>query len=203
MTKAINKNGKFNSAAGIAIFCLAAAGGMTVQAQDSSSGTTNQTYSNGSTNQSYSGGNYSSGSTNQAETAPAPGQPLRMNKCSHLIGTEVENSQGDKLGKIEEVVVDFENGRVSYCVLRVEHKLFSTPKYVAVPLAAFRPNQDGMRLILNADKAKVEQAQGFDRDHWPSANNPAWGAQPFWQTTPGNMSNPSNIDKNSPSGTNP
>ena len=107
-----------------------------------------------------------------------------MNKCSQLIGAAVEDPQGDKLGKIDEVVVDFESGRVSYCVLSVEHKLFATPKFLAVPLAALQTSSDGMRLILNTDKDKIAQAQGFDRDNWPSVTNPAWGAQPFWQTTP-------------------
>jgi sporulation protein YlmC with PRC-barrel domain len=149
----------------IAALCVAAGGWMMAQAQNAPVG----------------GGDQSqqpSASTN------APGQPLKINKCSELIGTTVENPQGDKLGKIDEVVVDFDNGRVSYCVLSVEHKLFATPKYLAVPLAALQPSTDGTRLILNADKEKVAQAQGFDRNNWPSVTNPAWGAQPFWETTP-------------------
>ena len=140
----------------------------------------------------------------QDQTTPATGQPMRMNKCSLLIGTTVENPQGEKLGKIEEVVVDLDNGRVSYCVLNVEHKLFATPKYLAVPLAAFRPSDDNSLLILNADKDKVAQAQGFDRDNWPSVSNPVWGAQPFWQTTPkATISAPADQNKTSPSGTSP
>jgi hypothetical protein len=85
-------------------------------------------------------------------------------------------------------VVDFDDSRVAYCVLSVEHKLFATPKYLAVPLAALRSSSDGSRLSLNADKDKVAQAQGFDRDNWPSVINPAWGAQPFWQPQKGTIS---------------
>jgi sporulation protein YlmC with PRC-barrel domain len=127
-------------------------------------------------------------------------QPTKMNKCSELIGTAVENPQGDKLGKIEEVVVDFDNGRVSYCVMGVEHKLFATPKYLAVPLSALRASADGTHLILNADKDKVAQAQGFDRNNWPSVTSPAWGAQPFWQTAPKMTTTPApqDQDRNTP-----
>jgi len=138
----------------------------------------------------------------QPDTTTAPGQPRRVNKCSQLIGMTVQNPRGDKLGKIDEVVVDFNNGRVSYCVLSVEHGIFATPKYLAVPTAAFRPSADGSYLILNADKDKVAQAQGFDRNDWPPVNNPAWGAQPFWQTSPRpTITSPPDQDKNMPSET--
>ena len=161
-----NKIGKkLNIRVAVTTLCVVAAGCLTGLAQDAPYTSINQ-------------------NKPQAESTPAPGQPTQFNKCSQLIGTAVENPQGDKLGKIEEVVVDFNNGRVSYCVLGVEQGMFSKAKYLAVPLAAFRPNADGTRLILNASKDKVAQAQGFDRDHWPSVTNPVWGAQPFWQAGP-------------------
>lgn len=130
---------------------------------------------------------------------------MKLNKGSKLIGSEVQNPQGDKLGKIEDIVVDYNKGKVSYCVLEVEHSLFSTPKYIAVPLSAFRPNADGTRLILNADKDRVAQAQGFDRNNWPSASSPSWGAQPFWQqpssTSTGSQYNGSQYNGASSQGT--
>jgi sporulation protein YlmC with PRC-barrel domain len=135
----------------------------------------------------------------QTETTAASDQPQRINKCSQLIGTAVENPQGDRLGKIDEVVVDFDKARVSYCVLSVERGMFAKPKYLAVPLAALQPSADGDRLILNADKDKVAQAQGFDRDNWPSVTNPAWGAQPFWQSAPKATTMPLDHNKNTPS----
>ncbi|HEY3860280.1 MAG TPA: PRC-barrel domain-containing protein [Verrucomicrobiae bacterium] len=154
----------------VSTLCVAAAGWMTAQAQAQA-----QDQPIGGINQS---------EQRTESTMSAPGQPQKLNKCSELIGSRVENDQGDKLGKVEEVVVDLNNGKVSYCVMSVEHSLFSTPKYLAVPLAAFKPSQDGSHLILNADKNKVAQAQGFDRNNWPSVSNPVWGAQPFWETTP-------------------
>jgi sporulation protein YlmC with PRC-barrel domain len=168
----MRKTRKFDSKVVVAALCVATAG-WTARAQDSPNPNTGLSQSQQGVNQ----------SQQQPATAPTPGQPLKMNKCSQFIGTTVENPQGDKLGKIDEVVVDFESGRVSYCVLSVEHKLFATPKYLAVPLAALQPSADGSRLILHAEKDKVAQAQGFDRDNWPSVTNPAWGAQPFWTPT--------------------
>jgi sporulation protein YlmC with PRC-barrel domain len=111
-------------------------------------------------------------------------QTAKMNKCSNLIGSTVRNTQGETLGKISDIVLDLNNGRVSYCVLNVAHKISTTPKYLAVPIGAFQCSADETHLVLNADKDKVAQAQGFDSNNWPPATSPAWGAQPFWQETP-------------------
>jgi sporulation protein YlmC with PRC-barrel domain len=176
---------KLNSKLVVATLCVAAAGFLAAQTPDAPIT-----------------GNRNSQPQQQTETTPAPDQPMKMNKCSQLIGTAVENPQGDKLGKIEDVVLDFDHGRVSYCVLSVEHGIFATSKYLAVPLAALRPSADGDRLILNADKDKVAQAQGFDRNNWPSVTNPAWGAQPFWQAAPNaTIAAPPDQNKDTSSGT--
>jgi len=108
------------------------------------------------------------------------GQPMRLNKASGFIGAAVENPQGDRLGKIDDVVLDFNAGRVSYCVLSVDHKMFSAGRYIALPMASLKPSADGTKLILNANKDQITQAHGFDRNNWPSVNTPAWGARsPF------------------------
>jgi sporulation protein YlmC with PRC-barrel domain len=138
----------------------------------------------------------------EAETGQLRLAMMKLNKCSQLIGTTVENRQRDKLGKIEDLVVDYDTGDVSYCVLRVAHGISATPKYLAVPLAALQPAADGQHVILNAEKDKLAQAQGFDRNNWPSVSNPAWGAQPVWQTVPkAAITAPSDQNTNAPSGT--
>jgi sporulation protein YlmC with PRC-barrel domain len=111
-------------------------------------------------------------------TTTAPAQPQEISKCSQLIGTKVENQQGDRLGKISDVVVSFDNNRVSYCVLSVNHGIFAKARFLAVPLTAFQPSADGSCLILNATKANLARARGFERGEWPSAITPVWGAEP-------------------------
>jgi sporulation protein YlmC with PRC-barrel domain len=107
---------------------------------------------------------------------------------------EVKNPQGDRLGKIEDVVLDLTKDRVAYVVLATSRGPFSAAKYHAVPLKAFQPSSDGKNLILNADKDKVANAEGFSKDAWPSPSNPTWGAQPFWQE---NENPNSNLNPNS------
>src|ERR1700733_13373858 len=103
MKKANKIDRKFNSSVVVATVCIVAAGWITAWAQDSPFDKVQEP-------------------PQEAQTTATPSQPLKLNKCSQLIGATVENPKGDKLGKIDEVVVDFQNGRVSYCVLSVEHK---------------------------------------------------------------------------------
>jgi sporulation protein YlmC with PRC-barrel domain len=96
----------------------------------------------------------------------------------------VENQQGEKLGRIADVVVSFDDQHVSYCVLRVKPGIFGRTRLVEVPLAAFQPNGDGSRLILNASKANLANAQGFDPNQWPAPVNTVWGAEPAAAAVP-------------------
>ncbi len=118
-----------------------------------------------------------------AEKIEAPDAPTRLNKCSQLIGTTVQNMQGQKLGKIEDVVINLDDGKVSYCVLKADRGILESSKSIAVPLSAMHPSADRSYLTLDVDKDKLSNAQGFDRDNWPSVTNPTWGAQPFWQSS--------------------
>ncbi len=99
-------------------------------------------------------------------------------KTSTLVGTKVENQQGQCLGRISDIVVDFNNNQVSYCVLSVKHGFFAKTRYIPVPLAAFQPGASGNTLILNASKANLAQARGYENGQWPSSITPAWGAEP-------------------------
>jgi len=117
-------------------------------------------------------------STDQPQPSTASSQPQVVSKSSQLIGTTVENEKGQKLGAIADVVVNFDTDRVSYCLLGVKHGIFGKTKFLPVPLAAFRPSEDGSCLILNASKANLAKARGYARNEWPSTMTPAWGAEP-------------------------
>jgi sporulation protein YlmC with PRC-barrel domain len=117
----------------------------------------------------------------QTTTSTVTTSVKKINKASELIGMDVKNIQGEKLGEIKDVVIDFSGERISYVVLKADAGVLSADKLHAVPLKAFQPSADGTTLMLNADKQKLASAEGFSNDSWPSPSNPAWGAQPFWQ----------------------
>ena len=129
------------------------------------------------------------------------GAPMKANKATGLIGMPVKNQNDEKLGEIEDLVVDLQSGKVSYAVLDAGGVL--KDKLFAVPLSAFTSSADHSYLILHADKSKMETAQGFDKNSWPSVSNPSWGADTFWQNrqgidqiTPGTPTDPTKDRQN-------
>jgi sporulation protein YlmC with PRC-barrel domain len=126
--------------------------------------------------------------TGVVSTNSQSSQLMKINKGSSLIGATVKNQQGEELGKISDLVIDFNSDRVAYVVLNSETGLFSAAKLHAVPLNAFQPDSEGACLILNADKAKLDHSEGFDKNNWPAATTATWGAEPFWKDAQGSSS---------------
>ncbi|MDX1420299.1 MAG: PRC-barrel domain-containing protein [Rubricoccaceae bacterium] len=87
--------------------------------------------------------------------------------ASTLMNDPVVNPQGEDLGKIEDFVLDTKNGRVEYAVLSFGGLFGIGDKLFAVPLEAFRLDTTRERLTLDVTKERLENAPGFDKDHWP------------------------------------
>jgi sporulation protein YlmC with PRC-barrel domain len=106
-----------------------------------------------------------------------------------LAGDRVVNNRGEDLGKIEDLMIDLEAGRVAYAVLSFGGFLGVGDKLFAIPWGALRVDEAEKQFILNVDKELLKQAPGFDKNNWPDMTDPAWGAQlygyygykPFWE----------------------
>jgi sporulation protein YlmC with PRC-barrel domain len=116
--------------------------------------------------------------------AVTAGAPARYDRASGIVGMTVRNQNDEHLGRIKDVVFDLKSERVAYAVMAANGTgvVRFKEKLLAVPLKAFTASADNRHLILRADKAKIEAAEGIDRDNWPSPTNPSWGADAFWQT---------------------
>lgn len=105
----------------------------------------------------------------------------KANKASGLIGMDVRNPENQKLGEIKDLVVDLHSGKIAYAVLSVGGFLGIGDKYVAVPPSAFSVAADQDRLVLNADKAKIQSAPSFAKTSWPDLNSAAWTSESaYW-----------------------
>ena len=86
---------------------------------------------------------------------------------SKVIGCKVENPQGERLGKIETLMLDLSEGRVLYAVLSFGGLLGMGGKLFPIPLTSLslRTDRNGVleRAILNVDKETIQSAPGFDR----------------------------------------
>lgn len=91
-------------------------------------------------------------------------------KASDVKNTTVKNAVDEKIGSIEDVMIDTSTGEIAYLILSVDSGFMNLgSKYFAVPWQAFAFDtaQDDI-FILNVEKEKLENAPGFEKDNWPS-----------------------------------
>lgn len=103
----------------------------------------------------------------------------RVLSASTICGDSVVNSQGEKLGKIEELMIDLENGRVAYAVLSFGGFLGIGDKLFAIPFEALELDPDHHRFVLDVSREKLEQAPGFDKNDWPDFADPRFGQEVY------------------------
>lgn len=106
-----------------------------------------------------------------------------------LIGDSVRNRDGEDLGKLTEIMLDVDRGRIAYGVLESGSFLGMGGKLFAIPFEAFKVDRDDHKLVLDVDKETLRNAEGFDRNDWPDTANEAWakrthdyyGVSPYWE----------------------
>ncbi len=96
-------------------------------------------------------------------------------KSSEVIGVSVINTEKENLGKIEEIVLNKITGQVHYVVLSFGGLLGMGDKYFAFPWKSISYSPEDKSFILNVSKDKLEDAEGFDKDHWPDMSDEQWG----------------------------
>lgn len=98
----------------------------------------------------------------------------RTLSASSLIGDEVVNPRGEKIGKIEEIMLDVNDGRVAYAVLSFGGFLGIGDKLFALPWRAVTIDEDRKVAVVNVDKSRLENAPGFDKKEWPDFSSAAY-----------------------------
>jgi sporulation protein YlmC with PRC-barrel domain len=133
----------------------------------------------------------------QGVPAPAPGaspslqEPVLL-RSKTLFEYRVKSPQGEDLGKIEELMVDMELGRVAYAVLSFGGLWGLGSKWVPVPWDAVALRPDEKVLLLKIEKEKIEKAPNFEAATLPELANRQWGAvihtyygyPPYWEKRP-------------------
>ncbi|MDF3887286.1 PRC-barrel domain-containing protein [Cupriavidus basilensis] len=119
--------------------------------------------------------------------SPGPG-PFIM-AADTLEGNPVLGPGGDKLGKVDHIMLDVPGGRIAYAVLSFGGFLGVGGKLFAVPWSALTLDIQRKSFMLGIDKESLEAAPGFDQDHWPSMADQQWatsiheyyGTPPYWK----------------------
>lgn len=111
----------------------------------------------------------------------APGATILRTR--DVTGLRVYNANNESLGKIEDLVIDPQAGKIRYAVLTFGGILGMGDKYFAVPWSKLSFVSKGTTragtakedyAVLDLPKDTLKNAPGFDKDHWPDFADRAW-----------------------------
>jgi hypothetical protein len=88
----------------------------------------------------------------------------------------VINLKGETLGKIENLVVDVDTGRIVYAVLESGGFLDIGDKLFPVPWGSLAALPSEGIFFLNQSKEQMEKAPAFDKNKLPNMGDMRWGA---------------------------
>ncbi len=112
-------------------------------------------------------------------------QKTTILRSRDVLGLRVYNAANESLGKIEDIAVDPNAGKIRYAVLSFGGILGLGDKYFAVPwpklsfvakgaTSAGTPKES--YIVLDVSKQTLKNAPGFDKDKWPNFADANWNA---------------------------
>jgi sporulation protein YlmC with PRC-barrel domain len=104
--------------------------------------------------------------------------------ATEIKGSKVLTVKDEELGKIEEVMIDSEIGKIAYVVLACDCFLGISCKLFAIPWEALEASRGDY--ILRVEKGAFEAAEGFGDDVWTLTHNDLtrvyeqYKVHPYW-----------------------
>jgi len=96
----------------------------------------------------------------------------RLHRVSKVIGSDVRNKSGDKIGDIRDLVLD-DRGTIKLAIVSTGGFLGVGDRLHAVPWEAITLGPKDDR-ILDIDKARLQAAPGFTSKTWPNLGDDRW-----------------------------
>lgn len=88
-------------------------------------------------------------------------------KSKDVIGKTVWDSQDNKLGDLENVIIDMHTGQALFGILH-GRSIGKNDQNVAVPITAFTYREDKKGTVLNLTKDQLAQGPTFNEKNWPN-----------------------------------
>ncbi len=122
------------------------------------------------------------------DTTPAH----RLIAGAQVAGTPVFDTAGERLGAVEDVMIDKESGRIAYAVLSFGGFLGMGEKHHPLPWAALRYDTALGGYVVALDRTRLEGAPALADESDDSWGDPAWGQRihdyyglsPYWSMMP-------------------
>jgi heat shock protein HslJ/sporulation protein YlmC with PRC-barrel domain len=102
----------------------------------------------------------------------------RSVRAGDVLGFEVRNMAGDKIGEVEDIVINMVDAQVLFVTMNYSGGLFKSDKIYPVPVSAFRWDPIKEELQLDLDEETLQDAPGFDKG-WPDPANPNYDQEVY------------------------
>lgn len=103
------------------------------------------------------------------------GEHINAFRIDKIIGSAVINLEGERIGTIDDLVIDIDTGDIMYAVLEFGGFMGLGEKLLAVPWHSLTTVPAEGIFIIDQSKAKLEKAPGFDKNNWPDVGDRSWG----------------------------
>lgn len=100
-----------------------------------------------------------------------PGSGAHAKRASDLLGKDVNSPSGEKIGEIEELVVNMAQQKVHYAVMQFDPGWTSPEQRYVFPLRSFTAARDKDELVLDVDKSRIQAMKSFDRNIYSNLND--------------------------------
>jgi sporulation protein YlmC with PRC-barrel domain len=113
-------------------------------------------------------------------------------RASKIIGMDVKDQRGKKIGEIKDVLLDPAAGRVLFAVIDPKRSLeFGNDRFICVPMSALLRYGGKDFYVVNMTRDELKRAPSFNEDHWPNPSDRTWnemvykyyGQTPYWTET--------------------
>ena len=109
----------------------------------------------------------------------AEGQRINAFMVEKIIGSKVINLKGETLGKIENLAIDIDKGRIVYAVLESGGFLGIGEKLFPVPWESLAALPSEGIFFLDQSKEQMGKAPAFDKKNLPDMGDVRWGVNVF------------------------
>ncbi len=114
---------------------------------------------------------------------------VRVLGAATIIGKDIENTAGENLGRIEDLMIHLKSGRIAYAIISLSGFSGGTSDtLLALPWEPFTFHEDRMKFTLHVDRERLKDAPSFNKNNWPDMEDFQWGAKiyryygyrPYW-----------------------
>jgi sporulation protein YlmC with PRC-barrel domain len=103
------------------------------------------------------------GSRRDSESGRDPRSRRRLISADRVQGTPVFDHEGEKIGHVEDVMLDKETGKVAYAIMSHGGILGAGERYHPIPWSILRYDVQKQGYIVPMDKADLERAPTLDQ----------------------------------------